>query len=436
MKKGFVISWYYPPGNSSEGLVTYKLLKNSKYKYDVWTRKNQQQNVWDRKSKEDKLIAENVKIIPGDCESEKEWVKQGVQYFLKHRDEYDFIMSRSMPVESHEIAMKIKELFPDIKWIASFGDPIVNTPYIDAITMEKQKNPFVMREYFKREDMSVMKTLKIFLSPARQAKKYLWKRNKHCGSKVARYFSKINDYVIKNADVLIYNNSYQLEHAFLDDKLKDYKEKSYILEHSFDPGLYSAKKESRADNKISFVYVGHLDDTRNARSLFKAIKKLKEHDKDLNNKVSFKFYGNLSNWDKLLLLDNDLTDVVEIGGDIGYLDSLRKIKESDWAILIDANFTSMVDNCIYLPAKLIDYIGARTKIFSISHVKGAGSDIIREVGGGKVVTHSPDDIYLYLSKIIYQGFEPKPYDEKCANRYSSKTIAKRLDEIEDKLLGE
>ena len=29
MKKGLVISWYFPPINSSEGLCTFKLLKNS-----------------------------------------------------------------------------------------------------------------------------------------------------------------------------------------------------------------------------------------------------------------------------------------------------------------------------------------------------------------------------------------------------------------------
>ena len=29
MKKIFVISWYYPPINSSEGLVTWKLLNRS-----------------------------------------------------------------------------------------------------------------------------------------------------------------------------------------------------------------------------------------------------------------------------------------------------------------------------------------------------------------------------------------------------------------------
>ena len=41
MKKILVISWYFPPVNSSEGLVTFKLLKNSEYEYDVFTQKNQ-----------------------------------------------------------------------------------------------------------------------------------------------------------------------------------------------------------------------------------------------------------------------------------------------------------------------------------------------------------------------------------------------------------
>ena len=40
MKKILVITWFYPPVNSSEGLVTYKLLNNSRYEYDVFTQKN------------------------------------------------------------------------------------------------------------------------------------------------------------------------------------------------------------------------------------------------------------------------------------------------------------------------------------------------------------------------------------------------------------
>ena len=436
MKKGFVICWYYPPGNSSEGLVTFKLLSNSKYSYDVWTRENQQQSVWDRKSDEDKLTASNINVIKDDCDGMKQWVRDGLRYFEEHKDEYDFIMSRSMPVESHELAMKIKEKYPNIKWIASFGDPIIDTPYIDEITMGGQSNPFKFKEYLKREEVSALRAARVLVSPSRSARKLLWRHEKKDGNKTAKYFEKVNFTTVSKADVLIYNNEYQLAHAFSRKALARFKDKSVVLEHSYDTKMYPNENKVTKNEKISFIYVGHLDDTRNARSLLKAINRLQKKDKELEKRVRFDFYGHLSDSDKIYIVNHGLMNVVKVHDDVKYLKSLEIIKNADWAILIDANFTSLVDDCIYLPAKLIDYIGARTRVFSISHVKGAGSDIIRKVGGGKVVTHSPDDIYLYLSKIIYQKFEPKPYDEKRANYYSSKTIAKRLDEIEDKLLGE
>lgn len=427
MKKGFVISWYYPPGNSSEGLVTFKLLKNSEYEYDVWTREDQQQSLWDRKSSESGLVAKNVKTILGPSADMKEWVRCGVEHFMAHKDEYDFVMSRSMPAECHEIAMKIKEKIPDIKWIASFGDPLVNTPYIDEITMGGQKNPYSMKEYLNRERLSLTRAMKVSVSPLRAANKFVWKKRKDEGSALEDYFRHVNEYVLENADAVIYNNKYQYEHAFADEELKKYETKAHVLEHSYDKSLYpEEKKESK---KISFVYVGHLDDKRSARSLFEAIKRLKDKDLKLGKKVEFVFYGHISDGDKIYILDNELSDIIKTKGDVKYVDSLAIIKNADWAILIDANFTSLVDECIYLPAKIMDYMGAGTNILSISHVKGAGSDIIREVGGGKVVTHSADDIYLYLSKIIYQGYKPVAYVQGKVAQFESKKIAKKMDGI-------
>lgn len=425
MKKGFVVSWFYPPGNSSEGLVTYKLLKNSKFKFDVWTRNNQHQNMWDRKSDEKGLISENVNVVlgPGDM---KEWVNAGVEYFIKHKDEYDFIMTRSMPPESHEIGLKIKEELPGIKWIASFGDPLVDTPYVDELTMEKLTNPFNIKECFSRDYLSVLGAMKLSFSPLRIAKKFVWGKQAKIAGEIGKYYHYINDNVLKLADKIIYNNDYQFKHAFEQDDMKQYKEKACIIEHSFDKTLYPTKKKKA--KKISFVYVGHLDDNRNAASLLRAIKALKDHDRDLSDKVSFDFYGHLCDDDKLYILEKNIYDVVKIHDDVDYVESLRLIKNADWAILIDANFTDVIDECIFLPAKTMDYFGARTNIFLISHLKGADSDIIRKTGGGVIMTHVADEICMYLAKIIYQGYKPKKYDEKEVEKYNSVNLARKMDE--------
>ena len=44
-------------------------------------------------------------------------------------EQYECIMTRSMPPESILIGKHIKEKYPQIKWIASLADPIANNPY-------------------------------------------------------------------------------------------------------------------------------------------------------------------------------------------------------------------------------------------------------------------------------------------------------------------
>ena len=128
MKKILVISWYFPPINSSEGLVTYKLLKNSKYQYDVCMQDSN--DSWSYGKNEQLPECGNVKKICLQGESLDTWKSAAVEYFRKHQNEYDIVMTRSMPPESHEIGLEIKKMKPGITWIASFGDPIANNPFV------------------------------------------------------------------------------------------------------------------------------------------------------------------------------------------------------------------------------------------------------------------------------------------------------------------
>ena len=105
--KGFVISWFYPPMNSSEGLVTFKLLKESSYQYDVFTQKTCQN--WSYGNTEKKLVSKNINPIYSEKETYEDWIEEGLEFFSQNKDKYDFIMSRATPKESHLLALKIKE---------------------------------------------------------------------------------------------------------------------------------------------------------------------------------------------------------------------------------------------------------------------------------------------------------------------------------------
>ena len=435
MKKlhGLVISWFYPPGNSSEGLVTYKLLKNSNLTYDVFTRSVQNATIWDRKTKEDDLVSKNVNIIKSDATKAKEWINDAVEYFRANSDKYDFIMSRIMGVEAHEAAILIKQEFPDIKWIASFGDPLVDSPYIP--NPPKRKNPFYMREYVEREALYGLRRLKVAASPTRRARRLIWEKDRQEKAREARRLKSINDRTFELANKLIFNNNYQYNLAF-SRGMSQYKKKGVVIPHSFDLDLYPEPKEKKRNDKLTFTYVGHLDKLRNASSLFEAIGKLKSHDEELDKKAHFNFYGHMSNIDKANIINNKLSKIVDVYDDVDYKTSLEKILNSDWLILIDANLNEELTEYIYFPAKLADYMGAKKNILAITQLEGATADIMRDVKAGQIVTHSADDISIYLAKIIYQNYSPAKYVEKEWRKFDARNVAAKFDKIVEKMLDD
>ena len=167
MKRILVISWYFPPINSSEGLVTYKLLKNSKYQYDVCMQDSN--DSWSYGKNEQLPECGNVKKICLQGESLDTWKSAAVEYFRKHQNEYDIVMTRSMPPESHEIGLEIKKMKPGITWIASFGDPIANNPFV--LKGMQTMSPYSLQMRYVRK-MGIRE----MISPVREMKNLLWKR--------------------------------------------------------------------------------------------------------------------------------------------------------------------------------------------------------------------------------------------------------------------
>ena len=87
MKKILVISWFFPPINSSEGIVTYKLLKNSKFQYDVFTQKNN--SSWSYGDDECLSIEDNINCIYSDALNLNDFVKSAYNYYLNNPDVYN-----------------------------------------------------------------------------------------------------------------------------------------------------------------------------------------------------------------------------------------------------------------------------------------------------------------------------------------------------------
>ena len=415
-KRILVISWYFPPINSSEGLVTYKLLKNSKYKYDIFTQK--ENDMWSY-TKTELEYSDNMQCFYSPYKELEMFEEAALDYYQKNMDKYDIIMTRSMPEESHKIGLAIKEINPQIKWIASFGDPIGNNPF--TLMSLKNANPHSLsNRYIRhmgfREMISIKRIIKSFLYRRRIKKEYHLFIEKP---------NKLQYQIINSCDKVIYNNKYQKDYMLKEyNNMDELEKKTIILPHSFDEQLYQAKKSK--NSKIVFTFIGHLDDIRSPHCLFKAIKELKKFDKKLADKVVFDFYGNLSDKDKLYLLNSQLLDVVNIKQSVDYIESLKIMSNSDWLIQIDANISDIIDHNIFFAAKLADYLGAKQKIIGITMLDGASADILRQ-NNALVVSNCVNDILNYLYLIIYENYEVH-MNKETRKIYSSSNVSKIFDD--------
>lgn len=413
MKKILVISWFFPPINSSEGLVTYKLLNNSKFEYDVYMQKNNSN--WSYGKSDGLYMNKNINCIESEANSLEEFKEKAILYFKENMDKYDIVMTRSMPEVSHKIGLEIKKIGSSIIWIASFGDPIGNNPF--TLKSVLKDNPYSCKLLgYKRlfSPMRILRSMRFKHNKKRQWQIYIDKNNA------------LQKDIINSCDYVIYNSEYQKNYMLKDySNRRELESKTIILPHSFDEKLYKDEIDKK-DRKIIFSYLGHLDDIRTPHQLFLAIKKLVLNGDKVKEKVEFRFYGNLSDNDKLFLINNDLLDIVKIKKPVDYIESLQVMKVADWLIHIDANISDIVDENIFFAAKLADYIGAGRKILGITMVKGISADILREYNA-LVVENNAEEIFNYLYLIIYENYSHE-INLDVRDNYDARKVAKVFDE--------
>lgn len=407
LKKILVISWFFPPIISSEGMVTYKLLNKSSLEYDVFTQK--QNTDWSY-GHDNLPINTNINVIQANVKDLKEFKKSAIEYYNENIDKYDMIMTRSMPEESHEIGIEIKKINPKIFWIASFGDPIGKNPYV--VKALDTINPYAITG------------VRSILSAKRLIKSYLFKKGKRYNYNVLiKEKSKLESQIVKSADKLILNNEYQREYmAKCSNTYKLFMDKSTIIPHSYDKSLY--KEQEKNVNKIIFRFIGHLDDIRTPKYLFQALSILQKNDSKIAEKVQFEFYGDMGDNDKLFVINNDLIDLVKIKKPVGYLESLSLMQSADWLIHIDANISEVLENNIFFAAKLADYIGTGNNIIGITMPIGASADILRE-HNQLCLSNCTSDIVNYLYLIIYKKF--KLPENNVKEKLDAQIVAKQFD---------
>lgn len=381
---GFAVSWFFAPYVGSADIDFYKRIKNTNISYLV--------TQVARENKDNRLMRyagaadiERVEIDadhrnPRTASARKKFCDEVIRIFETSDRKFDFIISHSNELISHEAAAQIRKKRPAIPWVAYFGDLFARNPYIGH-----------MRGYpLVKED------------------------------------TQIEQETLRNADLILLNNDYQRELMF-GGELAQYAHKAKVIPHCFDPKMYEGITEGPSD-KFIFSHLGTLYHVkRTAEPVLQAVDRLLEIYPQYRNKFEVRFYGGMPYPNDVAAHQNmRFREHVRFETAVSYIESLRLMQQADVLLLIDGMFTEEQDGIKcnpFFPGKLADYMGAGKPIAALTMAAGPTADIMSR--SRNLIADLRVDRIAYVMKRYLDG-KVAP-DSSVYAEYSIDTIAPKME---------
>jgi glycosyltransferase involved in cell wall biosynthesis len=247
-------------------------------------------------------------------------------------EKFDAIITFAYPFSSHLVGAKLKKHF-NTKWIAHFSDPWADNPYSRYDPISRSLNRKMERN------------------------------------------------VIENADICIFVS--QETKQFYSIQYPEYKSKFFVLEHSYDPSFYVSKYKK--NKKFTLRYMGNFYGARSPEPVFKAISILLSGGKLNQDNFVFEIFGGGMKV-PFLIKKYGLENIVFQKTTVPYAESLNIMRTSDALIVIDGVIKM---DSIFLPSKLIDYLGSGRPVLGITPKGGASDRVISKAGG---LIADPEDV--------------------------------------------
>jgi glycosyltransferase involved in cell wall biosynthesis len=164
-------------------------------------------------------------------------------------------------------------------------------------------------------------------------------------------------------------------------------ERIVAITNGFDPELFPDTPRS-LEGPVRVLHTGELYAGRDPRSFLEAIRLLRE-DKSFTPSIEATFLGRNTEgkFDLATEIQNrNLQDVIHIGGQVPYLQSLRHMTEADILLLLEGKGRPNM-----VPAKLYEYLGARRPILALADPDSDTEWVLRTSGVPHRLVPPPGD---------------------------------------------
>lgn len=254
---------------------------------------------------------------------------------------FDAAVTFGQPFTDHLIGLELKQRF-GLPWLAHFSDPWVDNPF-----------------------------------------------NRY-GDRTRELNLKLERKVIEAADILAFTSA-----ETIDLVMKKYpsalRAKTRVLPQSFEPDHFRDHTPA-VHGPIAIRYIGNFYGHRTPAPLIDALRHLITANGLVLENVRFELVGIVG--EEMLRACNSESlpeGLLNICPQVGYSDSLRSMATADGLLVVDAP----ADVSVFLPSKLIDYIGAGRPILGLTP-PGTAASLISELGGNVA---DPSDIDSMASAI-------------------------------------
>ena len=241
----------------------------------------------------------------------------------------DVLVTFAFPLIDNIIGLELKRRFK-LPWLAHFSDPWVDSPF--------------------RTDDLITRALNVRLEHS----------------------------VIERADRLVFT-SRETADLVMQKYDQALRSKVRIVPHAYEPQLFQNGRNDN-DGRLIIRYLGDLYQSRTPKPLFKALEILSQTDPELLQKFSFEIVGDVHELNLEQMGLSQLPDgLVVLRPRVTYCESLSMMTSASGLMVIDAPVQKNSES-VFLPSKLIEYVGADRPIIGLTP-PGTAASLISRLGG-------------------------------------------------------
>jgi hypothetical protein len=205
--------------------------------------------------------------------------------------------------------------------------------------------------------------------------------------------------VVRAADRLVFTSAETVE-LVMGQHPAAFRSKARVLPHAYEPEAFGggAGPGGEGGRGVVVRYLGDFYGRRTPAPLFRGLRRLLDSEPEALEGVRFELIGSKGEGQLeaagLGLLPEGLVVSRE---PVKYLESLRLMTSADGLLVADAP----AEVSVFLPSKLIDYVGAARPVLALSP-RGAAASLVRRLGGW--VADPSDDAAVAAGLKSFVGF--------------------------------